>query len=76
MRVLTPRIRREIRKGILKVLRAWAWWIPQVLLAVLVVIVGGYTASKSPAFLSEFNLNSLLLATLRWRWWRWVRSMP
>ncbi|MFN8565765.1 MAG: ABC transporter permease, partial [Anaerolineae bacterium] len=64
MRVLTPRIRREIRKGILKVLRAWAWWIPQVLLAVLVVIVGGYTASKSPAFLSEFNLNSLLLATL------------
>jgi 5-methylthioadenosine/S-adenosylhomocysteine deaminase len=55
---------RAIRKGTLKVLRAWRWWIPQVLLSVLVIVVGAYTASKSPAFLSEFNLNSLLLATL------------
>ena len=55
---------RRVRKGLLKVLRSWAWWVPQVLLGVLIVLIGAYTASKTPSFLSEFNLNSLLLATL------------
>jgi ribose/xylose/arabinose/galactoside ABC-type transport system permease subunit len=39
-------------------------WKPIVLIWLLILIIGGYVASKSPAFLSEFNLNSLLLATL------------
>ncbi len=39
-------------------------WTPVVLQLVLILIVGSYTASQSPAFLSEFNLHSLLLATL------------
>ena len=39
-------------------------WTPVALQLVLILIVGSYTASKSPAFLSSFNLNSLLLATL------------
>ncbi len=39
-------------------------WTPVALQLVLILIVGSYTASKSPAFLSAFNLNSLLLATL------------
>ena len=39
-------------------------WTPVALQLVLIVIIGNYTASRSPAFLSEFNLNSLLLATL------------
>lgn len=39
-------------------------WTPVALQIVLILLVGGYTASKSPAFLSSFNLNSLLLATL------------
>jgi cytosine/adenosine deaminase-related metal-dependent hydrolase/ribose/xylose/arabinose/galactoside ABC-type transport system permease subunit len=39
-------------------------WTPIALQLVLILIIGNYTASRSPAFLSEFNLNSLLLATL------------
>src|SRR5687768_13187880 len=39
-------------------------WTPIALQIILVLVVGNYTASKSPAFLSEFNLNSLLLATI------------
>jgi cytosine/adenosine deaminase-related metal-dependent hydrolase/ribose/xylose/arabinose/galactoside ABC-type transport system permease subunit len=39
-------------------------WTSVALQIVLILIVGQYTASRSPAFLSEFNLNSLLLATL------------
>ncbi len=58
------RDRRRIRKGLLKIGRSYSWWLPQVLLTVLVIGVGGYAASKAPAFLSEYNLNSLLLATL------------
>ncbi|HSB00218.1 MAG TPA: hypothetical protein VLE49_06180, partial [Anaerolineales bacterium] len=41
--------------------RAWTSVALQIL---LILIVGRYTASKSSAFLSDFNLNSLLLATL------------
>jgi 5-methylthioadenosine/S-adenosylhomocysteine deaminase len=39
-------------------------WTPVVLQVVLILLVGSYTASQSSAFLSEFNLRSLLLATL------------
>jgi cytosine/adenosine deaminase-related metal-dependent hydrolase/ribose/xylose/arabinose/galactoside ABC-type transport system permease subunit len=39
-------------------------WTSVALQIVLILILGRYTASRSPAFLSEFNLNSLLLATL------------
>jgi ribose transport system ATP-binding protein len=39
-------------------------WLPLALLAVLMVSVALYTAGKSDAFLSQFNLNSLLLSTL------------
>ena len=39
-------------------------WTLVALQVFLILIVGRYTASKSTAFLSEFNLNSLLLATL------------
>src|SRR5512135_2515066 len=41
--------------------RAWTSVVLQIL---LILIIGRYTASQSPAFLSAFNLNSLLLATL------------
>jgi 5-methylthioadenosine/S-adenosylhomocysteine deaminase len=41
--------------------RAWTSVALQIL---LILILGRYTASRSDAFLSEFNLNSLLLATL------------
>lgn len=39
-------------------------WIPLALLVILILLISAYTASQSPAFLSDFNLNSLLLATL------------
>lgn len=39
-------------------------WLPLALMAALMVALGGYTASQSSAFLSEFNLNSLLLSAL------------
>jgi len=39
-------------------------WTSVALQIILILIVGRYTASKSDAFLSEFNLNSLLLATI------------
>ena len=39
-------------------------WTAVVLQIILILIVGRYTASRSDAFLSEFNLKSLLLATL------------
>ena len=41
--------------------RAWTSVALQIL---LILVVGRYTASRSDAFLSEFNLTSLLLATL------------
>ena len=39
-------------------------WAPIVAMMVLIVILGGYTHSKDSAFLSEFNLNGLMIATL------------
>jgi len=39
-------------------------WTSVALQLILILIVGNYTASSSPAFLSEFNLNSLLLAAI------------
>jgi len=39
-------------------------WIPLVLLAVLILAVGAYTAVRQDAFLTEYNLNNLLLATM------------
>jgi len=39
-------------------------WTPVVLQMILILIVVNYTASRSDAFLSDFNLKSLLLATL------------
>jgi ribose transport system ATP-binding protein len=38
--------------------------LPLALMAVLMVAIGAYTRARSPAFLSQFNLNSLLLSTL------------
>ncbi len=60
---------RDVRNGsmlwqkIKHVFRVRAWT-SVALQIVLILILGRYTASRSPAFLSEFNLNSLLLATL------------
>ena len=53
--MLLPKLKKLFR------VRAWTSVALQI---VLILIVGYYTASRSPAFLSEFNLNSLLLATL------------
>jgi cytosine/adenosine deaminase-related metal-dependent hydrolase/ribose/xylose/arabinose/galactoside ABC-type transport system permease subunit len=39
-------------------------WTPVALQIILILTVGSYTASHSNAFLSEYNLKSLLLATL------------
>ena len=39
-------------------------WVPLLLMALLMVGVGAYTQSRSSAFLSEYNLNSLLLSAL------------
>ena len=39
-------------------------WVPLALLAILVVAIGGYGAARSASFLSEFNLDSLLLTAL------------
>src|SRR5512134_589128 len=39
-------------------------WTPVALQIILILIVSNYTASRSNAFLSEYNLKSLLLATL------------
>lgn len=47
----------------LKIWRRQAWK-PIVLMALLIFGVGYYTSKQSTAFLSDFNLNGLLLATL------------
>lgn len=60
---------RDVRNGsmlwqkIKHVFRVRAWT-SVALQIVLILVVGRYTASRSDAFLSEFNLTSLLLATL------------
>jgi ribose/xylose/arabinose/galactoside ABC-type transport system permease subunit len=39
-------------------------WIPLVLLAGLICAVGAYTAVRQEAFLTQYNINNLLLATM------------
>ena len=39
-------------------------WIPLILLGALIVAVGAYTAVRQDAFLTQYNLNNLLLATM------------
>jgi ribose transport system ATP-binding protein len=39
-------------------------WLPLLLMGTLIVVLGAFTATKEDAFLSSFNLNNLLLATL------------
>jgi ribose transport system ATP-binding protein len=39
-------------------------WIPLVLLATLIVGIGAYTAMRQDAFLTQYNINNLLLATM------------
>jgi 5-methylthioadenosine/S-adenosylhomocysteine deaminase len=39
-------------------------WKAIVLISILIILIGIYVSGRSSAFLSEFNLNSLLLATL------------
>ena len=38
-------------------------WAPIVAMMILIVILGAYTHSKDSAFLSEFNLNGLMMET-------------
>jgi ribose transport system ATP-binding protein len=38
------------------------WWVPLVVLSILTLIVGGYAASQSDAFLSQINFRHILLA--------------
>ncbi|MBL8098188.1 MAG: hypothetical protein JNK81_03355, partial [Anaerolineales bacterium] len=60
---------RDVRNGsmlwqkIKHVFRVRAWT-SVALQIILILIIGNYTASQSPAFLSDFNLRSLLLATI------------
>ncbi len=39
-------------------------WLPLLLMATLIVALGGFTATRQDAFLSSYNLNNLLLATM------------
>ena len=52
------------RRGRDAVSRVTRGWLPLVLLAVLILAVGAYTAVRQDAFLTEYNLNNLLLATM------------
>ncbi|MCI0711952.1 MAG: amidohydrolase family protein [Chloroflexi bacterium] len=54
---------KRIRDFLRKVWQRQAWK-PIVLISVLIFIIGRYTAGQSPAFMGEYNLNNLLLATL------------
>jgi ribose transport system ATP-binding protein len=39
-------------------------WIPLLLLTTLIVVLGGFTAVRQDAFLTDYNLQNLLLATM------------
>ena len=39
-------------------------WLPLLLLAALIIAVGAYTAVRQDAFLTQYNINNLLLATM------------
>jgi ribose transport system ATP-binding protein len=45
-------------------LRKFHGWLPLVLLTTLIVAVGAYTGVKQEAFLTEYNLRNLMLATM------------
>ena len=44
--------------------RRFQGWLPLLLMATLIVALGAFTAAKQDAFLTSFNLNNLLLATM------------
>ena len=54
---------KRIREFLRKLWRRQAWK-SIVLITVLIILIGLYVSGRSTAFMSEFNLNSLLLATL------------
>jgi ribose transport system ATP-binding protein len=39
-------------------------WMPLVLICALIAVIGGYTDNRNGTFLSEYNLNGLLIATV------------
>ncbi len=53
----------KLRDNLRKIFRIRAWTAVALLL-ILILIVVSYTTSKSPRFLSSYNLNNVLLATL------------
>lgn len=54
---------KQIREFLRKLWRRQAWK-SIVLITLLILVIGTYASGQSRAFMSEFNLNSLLLATL------------
>ncbi|MCC6615731.1 MAG: amidohydrolase family protein [Anaerolineae bacterium] len=54
---------KQIREFLRKLWRKQAWK-SIVLITILIIVIGVHSANQSRAFMSEFNLNSLLLATL------------
>jgi ribose transport system ATP-binding protein len=43
---------------------AFRGWMPLALICVLMLVIGGYTDRRNDTFLSEYNLNGLLIATV------------
>jgi len=54
----------RVKERAKKVSRRIREWYPLMLISVLIYGIGAYTAGQSDAFLSDFNLESLLFATL------------
>jgi ribose transport system ATP-binding protein len=48
----------------MSVARRLQGWLPVLLMATLIVALGGYTTLREDAFLTSYNLNNLLLATM------------
>ena len=45
-------------------MRAFRQWLPLLLMATLIVALGAYAAARQEAFLTEYNLNNLLLTAM------------
>ena len=45
-------------------MRAFRQWLPLLLMATLIVALGAYAAARQDAFLTEYNLNNLLLTAM------------
>jgi ribose transport system ATP-binding protein len=45
-------------------MKGFRQWLPLVLMAALIVALGAYTAARQDAFLTEYNLNNLLLTAM------------